>query len=225
MNKALSFIWFACVLLLLPWAAAAQNPEHGNIPDDVYYLMPSFGEGTVYFRGQPPAQGQLNICALDNTLRFIGPDGKELAATNPENISRVQIDTVIFFYNREVFYRQYPVSWDMGVALRRNVRIMTDAKPAAYGGTSMTSSVREYSTVYTDGTSYKIEGRTDYPYDVQERVYIYKGDSVYPITKKNLKKLCPEKKEEIEAWFKAGNDVPDTVEEAKALLARWAESL
>ena len=224
MNKFFNKLLFPlCLMLAMQWVAAAQNSDHGNIPDDVYYLMPSFGEGTVYFRGQAPAQGQLNICALDNTLRFIDPEGKELAANNPENILRVQIDTVVFIYNKEVFYRQYPVSWDSGVALRRNVRIMTDAKPAAYGGTSMTSSVREYSSVYADGITHKLEGRTDYPYDVQDRVYIYKGDTIYPLNKKNLKKLYPEKKDEIEAWFKAGNSVPDTVEEAKALLTRWAQ--
>ena len=223
MNKTLALAFSLSLLFLLQGGAAAQNPEHGNIPDEVYYLMPSFGKGVVYFNGQPPAQGQLNICALDNTLRFIHPDGQELAVSNPEQITRVQIDTVVFLYSKNVFYRQYPVTWDTGVALRRHIRIMTDAKPAAYGGTSMTSSVQEYSSVYADGATHKLEGRTDYPYHVQELVYLYKGSTVYPITKKNLKKLYPDKKDELEAWFKAGNSVPETVEEAIAFLARWAE--
>ena len=222
MKKILPFFLLAASLLLLQLPAAAQNPEHGNIPDEMYYLMPAFGEGMVYFRGQAPAQGRLNICALDNSLRFIGPDGVELAATHPENIVRVQIDTVVFLRCNEVFYRQFPVSWDMGAALRRNVRIMTDAKQAAYGGTSMTSSVREYNAVFTDGMTHKLDGRTDYPYDVQERVYIYKGDAVFPITKKNVKKLFSKRKAELEAWLKAGNSLPDTLDETLAFLSLWA---
>ena len=216
----------SCTLILLLFtrqAALAQPPEHWNIPDSVYYLMPAFGTGMVYFNGQPPAQGQLNICALDNSLRFIGEDGVELAATNPENIVRVQIDTVVFLRSNDTFYRLFPVSGDTGVALHRNLRIMTDARQAAYGGTSMTSSVREYKAGFADGMTHRLEGRTDYPYDMHERVYLYKGNKVYPLTKKNLRKLYPEKKAEIDAYFKAGHSLPDTVEEAKFLLARWAE--
>ena len=221
MKKALQLLCTVC-LLLLQWGAAAQNPEHGGIPDEVYYLMPRFGNGMVYFRGQMPAAGELNICALDNTLRFMGPDGKELEANNIENVLRVQIDTVFFLRYKDAFYRQYPVSGDIGIALRRSVRIMRDAKPAAYGGTSMTSSVTEFSSIYADGMTHQLEGRKDYPFDVQERVSVYKGDTVYPLTKKNLKKLYPEKKDEIEAWFKEGNSLPDTVEELRPLLVRWA---
>lgn len=223
MRRTFHLLCSLFLLLLVQRAAVAQNPEHGGIPDSVYYLMPVFGEGMVYFNGQPPAQGQLNICALDNSLRFIGDDGRELAATNPENIVRVQIDTVFFLRSKEIFYRQFPVSGDTGVALLRNVRIMTDAKPAAYGGTSMTSSVREYSAVFTDGMTHKLEGRTNYPYDVQEKIYLYKGNNVYPLTKKNLKKLLPEKKEEIDLYFKSHHGLPDTVDETKALLTRWTQ--
>lgn len=222
MKKVLQLLCTAC-LLLSQWVAAAQDPAHGGIPDDVYYLLPEFRSGTVYFRGQAPAQGELNICALDNTLRYKDPEGKELAANNIENVTRVLIDTVVFFPYKEVFYRMYPASFDTGIALRRNVRIMRDAKPAAYGGTSMTSSVTEFSSIYADGMTHRLDGRTDYPYDVQERVSLYKGDTVYPLTKKNLKKLYPDKKEEIEAWFKEGNNLPDTVEELLPLLVRWAK--
>jgi hypothetical protein len=46
---------------------------------------------------------------------------------------------------------------------------------------------------------------------------------VYPLPKTTLRKVYPEKKAEIDAYFKAGHSLPDTVEEAKSLLARWAE--
>ena len=222
MKKAFLLLCAVC-LLFLQGTAAAQDPSHAGIPDEVYYLMPSFGNGMVFFRGQLPAQGELNICALDNTLRYKDPDGTELAAADISHVTLVQIDTVFFIYSKEAFYRRYPVSPNTGVAVRRHVRIMTDVNKAPFGGTSMTSSVTEYTSIYADGLTRKLEARTDYPYDVQERVYIYRGDEVYPITKKNLKKVYPEKKEEIEAWFKEGNSVPYTLEEALPLLARWAQ--
>ncbi len=209
--------------LAAPLALRAQESAPKAIPDEVFYLMPSFCDGMVYLRGQAPAQGKMNICAVDNTLRFIDNNGVELEAANAEQIVRVQLDTVWFIRSRGVFYRMYPASYDMGVALRRDVRIIRDAKEGAYGGTSQTSSIREYSSLYTESGVYNLNSNKTYPYDVKETLYLYKGEGVYPLSKNNLKKLFPDKKADIEAWFKAGNSLPKTVAEAQALLSSWAQ--
>lgn len=212
--------FFLSVVLLLPLLAGAQEMVQG-LPKDVYYLMPSFGEGLIYFRGQIPAQGQLNICAVDNTIRYIGNDGNELVAQQADNIVRVLIDTVSFLYYDKEFYRMHPVSSDMGVAVRRDVKIQRDVKQGAYGTTSQTSSTREYGTLYAEGAVYQLNSGKVYPYEVSEKLFLYKGGDVYTITKKNLKKLFPEKKEEIEARFKAGTPLPETESDAAAFLASW----
>ena len=140
------------VLLLLALAAPlglrAQEAARKAIPDDVFYLMPEFCQGVVYLRGQAPAQGKMNICAVDNTLRFLDEDGTELEASGADNIVKVQLDTVWFLRSRGIFYRMYPATFDMGVALKRDVRVQTDTKQGAYGGSSQTSSIREYSSLY-----------------------------------------------------------------------------
>lgn len=210
--------------LLLCFPGLSQEPvRHGGIPDDVFYLMPSFSEGVIYFRGQNPAQGKLNICAVDNTLRFIDKSGSELEATGADNIIRVRIDTVTFLRDQGIFYRMYPVSPEMGVALRREVKVRTDVKEGAYGTTSQTTAVRSYSSVYSDGAIYNLENGKTYPYEVEEEPFLYKGDSVFALSKKNLKKLFPAKKDIIESYFKAGNPVPETVEDTLNLLKQWAD--
>lgn len=215
-----SFLTFCTLLMALSFACAQEPASHG-IPNDVYYLMPSFAHGVIYFRGQSPAQGDLNICAVDNSLRFKDKDGKELVAGDADNIVMVQIDTVSFIRHEGVFYRMYSVSSDLGVALRRRVRIITDAKPGAYGTTSQTSSAKEYSSLYADGAMYNLNSDKTYPYEVEESVYLYKGNAVFPLSKKNLKKLFPDKKEMIDAYFKAGHALPKTPEEAGGLLKEW----
>ena len=209
--------------LAAPLVLRAQEPAKTEIPDEVFYLMPAFTDGVVYLRGQAPAQGKMNICAVDNTLRFIDDNGVELEAANADNIVKVQLDTVWFIRNRGVFYRMYPVTSNMGVALRRDVRIIRDAKEGAYGGTSQTSSIREYSSLYTESGIYNLNANKKYPHDVKETLYLYKGEGVYPLSKNNLKKLCPDKKADIEAWFKAGNSLPKTAAEAQALLSSWTQ--
>ena len=204
-------------------AVRAQNKGAGDIPADIYYLMPSFAQGTIYMRGQIPAQGELNICAVDNSLRFIDKNGQELSATNADNIVKVRIDTVFFMRNEGVYYRMYPVLADMGVAVRRNVRIIRDAKESGYGGTSQTSAIKSYGTIYTDGVAYKLGKDKKYPWESSEEIYVYKGESLMPLSKRALRKLFPARKADIDAWFKAGNTLPEDRGEVILLLKTWAE--
>ena len=218
---------FLCALCLSgTLVAGAQEMKEsgtGPVPPEVYYLMPSFGKGMVFFSGQAPAQGELNICAVDNTLRFKDKNGAELAASNDDNVVKVQIDTVIFLRDNGVYYRMFPVTPEMGVALKRNVVIETDAKVGAYGMVSRTSSIRENSTLYTDGGAYKIESNKEYPYSVTETLFLYKGNDVIVFSKKNVRKLFPDRKAEIDGFFKSGGSIPKELPEALAFLARWAE--
>lgn len=215
----------ALLLLLaagLPWALQAQSSAPKWMPDSVYYLMPRFGQGYVFLRGQLPAQGKMNICAVDNTLRFLDDKGAELSS-GEDSILKVVIDNVTFLRHQDVFYRQYPVKADVGVALCRKVLIIRDQKVAAYGGTSQTSSTKEYSTLYADGVTYNLNDDKVYPFEITETICLYKGDAVYPLTKKSLRKIFASHKADIDAWFQAGNSMPRTVEKTKEMLSQWAE--
>ena len=216
--KKISIIVLALAASLSLWA---QEPAGKGMPDSDYYLMPEFADGYVFIRGQMPAQGKLNICAVDNTLRFIDKDGTELAASDPESILKVVIDTVSFIHDGNVFYRMYPVSADMGVALERRVRIIRDQKETGYGGKSQTAAVREIGSIYTEGMIFQLDKDKEYPHEVYEEISLYKGNLVFPMNKRNLRKLFPAKKADIEAWFKAGNALTNTVEDTKAFLALW----
>jgi hypothetical protein len=215
----------ALLLLLaagLPLALQAQSSAPKWMPDSVYYLMPHFSQGYVFLRGQMPAQGKMNICAVDNTLRFLDNNGTELSS-GEDNILKVVIDNVSFLRYQDVFYRLYPVKDDVGVALCRRVMIIRDKKEAAYGGTSQTSSTKQYNTLYADGVTYNLNDGKEYPFEVTETLYLYKRDTVFPLTKKSLRKIFASRKADIDAWFRAGHSMPDTVEETQEMLSLWAE--
>lgn len=216
--KSLSLSVSLCLCLGLQ----AQQNTSGRIPDDVFYLMPEFADGVVYFRGQNPAQGKLNICAADNTLRFIDGNGQELAAEaeSAENIIMVVIDTVKFMHNQNGFYRMYPVTANKGIAFQRSIRILKGAKKGAYGTVDQTSSIRQYSTLYSEGMAYNLS--TEDPYDVSETLYLYVNHAIFPFNKKNIKKMFPDKKEAIDAYFQSNRLLPQTVEEALPMLRQWA---
>ena len=213
------FLLAACLLL----GALTGAPAQQRIPDEVFYLMPSFGEGMIYIRGQGPAQGKLNICAVDNSLRYLDDDGTEMAAPNADNILQVRIDTVTFIRYQNAFVRLHPVTGDTGIAVKREVRILKDTKVGAYGASSRTSSIREYNTLYTEGVAIELNKNREYPYSVSETVFVYKGNDVLIPTRNNLRKLFPEKKEEVDAWFKSNRSFPQDLSEASALLAQWSQ--
>ena len=207
--------------LAFPTALRGQETAASRIPDEDFYLMPAFGEGTVYLRGQSPAQGKINICSADQTLRFIDDDGTELSAADQDAIIRVQIDTVWFLRNGGAFYRMYPVSNEIGVALKRETKIARDVKQGAYGMSDQTSSIRQYSTLYTDGPAQQLKSSQAASYSVSETLCLYCRDAVVKFSKANLKKLFPDRKDDIDAYFKSGKQTPVTVDDACALISGW----
>lgn len=220
MTRAIS-IFFSLFAATVLSAHAQEGGGSSGLPADALYLMPEFTDGTIYFRGQAPAQGKLNICALDNTLRFIDPSGEELVAANTDNVTRVRIDSIFFMHSGGMYYRMYPVNRDLGIALKRDVQILKDVKQGAYGMADRTSSIRESSAVFSDGITYRLDRNKEYPYSVNEVLFLYKGDNVYVLNKRNLRKLIPEKKDEIDTYFKSGGTLPGTLPETLELLGRW----
>ena len=204
--------------LLLTGGAAFGQEAQGNIPADVFYLLPEFRQGMVYFSDQGPAQGDLNICAVDHTLRFMDK-GQELAS-GAENIYRVIVDDIVFVRVDGAFYRLYPISDDLTLAFRRDVEILRDVKTGAYGTTSRTSSIREVGMLQSDGMMYTLQSSKNYPYNVSESCFLFQAGDVTPITKRSLRKRFPDRKNDLDAWFKAGHAVPQTLDDTRALLSR-----
>lgn len=207
--------------LAAPLALRGQETAVKAIPDEDFYLMPAFSEGMIYLRGQGPAQGMINICAADQSLRYIDDSGTELSAADADAIIRVQIDTVWFLRSEGAFYRMYPVTGEMGVALRRDLKILRDVKKGAYGMSDQTSSIRQYSTLYTDGAAQQLNRNQATAYTVSETVCLYYRDAVFRMTKASLKKIFPDRKAEIDDYFKSGKTLPTTVDAARSLIAAW----
>ena len=208
------------ILLLLSLFAglsAFGQEARGDMPADVFYLLPEFRHGMVYFSGQGPGQGELNICAVDQTLRFMDK-GEELSSS-ADNILRVVIDTVVFVHVDGAFYRLYPVSDEVTLAYRRDVEILRDVKTGAYGIQSRTSSIREVGSLQSDGMMYTLQSSKSYPYNVKESCYLYVAGNVTPVTKRTIRKLFPARKDDLDVWLK-NHALPKTLDDTRAFLAR-----
>ena len=205
------------LFLLFAGLSAIGQEAKGDIPADVFYLLPEFRQRMVYFSDQGPAQGNVNICAVDQTLRFMDKD-QELAS-GADNINRVVVDDIVFVRIDGAFYRLYPISDDLVLAFRRDVEILRDVKTGAYGTQSRTSSIQEVSSFQTDGMMYTLKSSKNYPYDVSESCSLYQAGGVTPISKRSLRKRFPARKDDLDAWFKS-HSLPKTLDDTCALLSR-----
>ena len=219
MRIKFDILLIAVLLGCIPTVAAAQEETQG-VTAEIYYLMPDFGQGMIWFSNQGPAEGKLNICAEDNSLRYLDKNGQEVVAASIDNVVKVQIDTAVFIRNEGVFYRIYPVSNEMAVAVRRDLDIQRDAQRGAYGSYSRTSSIREYSTLYADGVTYQLDKSKKYPFTVSETCFLYTGGKIVSFSKRTLRKLFPQRKDDIDVYLKSGKSLPEDLSDIQAFLTR-----
>lgn len=191
------------LLLLSPAILNAQSYAPENIPEDVYYMLPSFANGTVFFSDRAPAKALLNICTWDQTLRFIGSDDKELRPADEDNITLIQVDSLLFRKINKEYYRIIPVTSDIGIAFRRRINYYDKSKNTT-------------GALFRTKTEYEI---SDFLFEAYDEMAIYRGDNVYPVTQKSLRKLFPAKRREINSYY----TMPKTEEGLKTLLTWLAK--
>ena len=216
------FVSFMAVLFGL-CAAFAQETKTG-IPEEVFYLMPKFGTGYVVYEGQAPMRGLINICAIDNSVRFKDSNGQEMAADNPGSIQQVVIDNTSFMRNgNQGFARLVSVApgGEVAVAVKRDVTVMTDSKRGAYGMESQTTAVQEYTGFSSTNRMYMLDEMRDFPYRVSETASLFKDGSFMPINKRNCQRVFPNAKDKIDAYFKDHKNAPSDVNEVIALCKEW----
>jgi hypothetical protein len=130
-----------------------------------HYILPEFTKGTVLMKTGTINQATLNYNALTEEMIF-DSNGKNLAMTKLEEIDTVYIENRKFFLlNAKFVELVYHNKYDLYIAHKCSV--IEPGKPAAYGGTSQTSSTTSYSSILSGGQAYALslpDGYTTKPY-------------------------------------------------------------
>lgn len=135
-----------------------------------HYLFPSFVEGTVLLKNGTRNPAMLNYNAASEEMVF-DQNGQMLAIAD---VTINQIDTV-FVSNKKFIVRDKKFAEVLlddpryKLLAEHKCRVIPPAKPAAYGGTSQTSSTTSYSSWMGDGKVYQLQLPDDFkvnPYTV-----------------------------------------------------------
>ena len=120
-----------------------------------HYLYPDFIKGSVLMKSGVKNDAMLNYNALTEEMIFF-KDGKNLAITRLEDIDTVYIGATKFIILKNKFVEiLYHNKYDLYAGYKGS--IVDPGKPAAYGGTSQTSSVTSYSTFLSNGQAYALQ--------------------------------------------------------------------
>ena len=213
--------FFTLLLTLVLAASFARAQVNAGVPADVFYLMPEMTQGTLLFKDRS-VNGKFNICAVDQTLRFLNEKGVELALDNDADLRQVNFPEVTFLHADGAYYRLYPVSDAAYVAVKRDVTVMTDTKNSSYGMASSTTAVEEVGMVQSGTHLVSFNDARQYPYKMTETAYLYGNGRLVRWNKKNCIKCFPLKKAEIEAWFEANKKAdPADVQLVIDLCKEW----
>lgn len=201
---------FSILFMVLPLIAFPQKTITVS-----HYVFPEFQEGVVLMKNGVRNNVKLNYNAASEEVVF-DDNGNKLAIVDE---ILPQIDTVFiadekFIRQNNKFVKIMIDNLSINLFVEHKCRVTPPGKPAAYGGTSQTSSSTSYSSIISGGRMYDLELPDDYkvaPYNV---FWINRNGKLQSFSNiGQLKKIYRDKKKLIDDYLKK-NDVKLTDEKS-----------
>ncbi len=205
MKKYLSLL--LVLSALQTFSVSAQSHEKKtikageNLADYVYYLFPSFTNGTVKMKHGGASTAKLNFNMLLCHMQFLNEHGDTLDIADPLEIDSVIIKDKCFFYKKGC-YEILDNSNSINLIVLRNV-IYEPVKIGAMGIPSHGVSIDNYTTIRDDNESKQLVLNEDIDVILQSTYYLInnKGE-MFNATKSNFLSLFEKDKEIIEGYLK-----------------------
>lgn len=173
------FILIACLYYNNYCAAQAQKNyivKAGEAPDEVIpgevkYIFPAFKEGTVFLRSGAFVKQQFNYNHLLDEMQFLNTAGDTLAIADPGLIKYVSIDSLVFYYNKG-YLRQIVQIRSYKLAVKQQMIQIPDKVSTAYGGSSGSSAITTYSSIYSSDKVHRLKVDRDVLFQTITNWYI-----------------------------------------------------
>lgn len=154
-----------CISFLILFLTVIQCFGQRNKVELSHYILPDFTNGTVIMKSGGKNVALLNYNSLTEEMIF-DDKGKKLAIGPVEQIDTIIIEGRKFFpvqgkFVELLYHNEYEL-----YAIHK-CSVVEPGKPAAYGGTSQTSSTTSYSSIFAGGQAYELalpDGFTTKPY-------------------------------------------------------------
>lgn len=181
--------------------------------DSLFFVKPAFSHGYVFLSDGKVQQGTINICNIDQTVRFIDPAGDTLVMEGSETALKVSLDKTTYYRFKDRFTEMVDYAGDVALGIQRQTVQIDNSKAGGFGS-SATSAVESYGFDSYTGLAFRHIDMIPENWKYTCRYVLYVGDKFYLATKKNFLKIFPAKKNIIESFCgsdKAALDAPEKV--------------
>jgi len=195
--------YFFLLALVLPMALGAQNRQmefESGLADSIKYYIPEFAKGRIVFLDGGFSTGMLNISTVDQTVRFVDKSGEILTLINQDQVDRVIIGPYLFLKKGKEFAAVVCADNEASLVVVRRFVFERDKKKGAFGSRSETTNISSVSSVSSEsGMTFNLSTTSEYK--IITTPYLYRRNRFYSVTRKNLLKFFPEKKDAVSDYL------------------------
>lgn len=188
------------LLLLLGLITTGLSAQYRKV-ELSHYIFPEFLPGNVLMKTGNVNSARLNYNSLTEEMIF-DSNGKKLAIGPVEQVDTIYVDGRKFFPLEGKFVEIiYHNRYDLYAC--HKCTVVDPGKPAAYGGTSQTSSTTSYSSISAGGQVYELslpDGYTTKPYT--EYWLKKEGKLTHVITLRQLSKQFDSQSDQFKKYVK-----------------------
>lgn len=217
MKRVVAIVLFSIVFI--------PSWSQGRAIELSHYIFLEFTKGSVLMKSGQQHQALLNYNTLSEEMIF-EDKGRKLALSKEE---KEEVDTV-YIAGRKFFVMDgrfvelvYRSVYELYAEHRCDVKF--PGKPAAYGGTSETSSISSYSGVYSGGILYELKLPDDYKIKPYVIYWLKRdGDIVKFASLRQLNNIFSDRKDKVKEYVSL-NKTDYNDQESMIGLIRYLESL
>ncbi len=206
-------------------AALAQTSKiitvkAGEKISEVYkevYRYPQFTAGRVYFLNGDVSASKLNYNFISESMLFISPAGDTLSVADEATVKYITVNNDTFYYDKGYLESLISIG-NIKLAVKQKIILKDKYKIGAFGTASPTVRTENEKT-YMGDNRYNLTIAEDLIFEKEKEYYLnVRFRDFVVLSRKNLIKLFPKQKDNIENFLKENKIKLDNENDLKKLM-------
>ena len=191
-------VFLIILVISIPGYVTGQETRTGPKPQ---YLFTDFSQCKLKMKDNHVKTSVMNYNTVTGCMVFVRDD-EYFDLLNPEMVDTIYLNDRLFIPVGNAFYEVLQ-SGPVSLFIQHKGEVLPPGKPAAYGGTSQTSSSDYATTINLSGGQYNLPLPTDFKVRLATIYWIRKDNEWLDFTTGNqFLKLFPEKKDPLKKFIK-----------------------
>lgn len=182
--------------------ATSRDDLLSKLPAEVAYALPEFTSAQIFYINGTRFESVINICNVDNTVRYIDDNGDTLVMANASTVNKILVDEILYTQTNGYFVKVLGVFGQITLAERALFTFTEPEINTSYSNLPKSSSAQVFNTREMSDNSTKYDTPTEIPYKLETRYILYKKGKGYTCRLSAFTKLFPEKKKDIKEFVK-----------------------